>query len=333
MYAFAIEEYKLGEHMRRIFVSLTFLGLIVVVLASTVLGIGSVLRENAANASWKSNPVLFIHGISSASSDDCTRWNTAKSSLRGQGWSGDLTSIQYYTNDTNCDTSLESEAFHCTAYHDSGMDNGTSNEDLRHVSCKFAWYIWDHYTQYGRNVQIVAHSMGGLITRWALYVTTFERDFPPAEHIFPPYLLVRDIVTMGTPHHGAPNGYALLFCHDCLQGLQLETSSIVMQQLIDNGQNPQGSMETDWTMIGSRCDIVNVVSSNDSESMSGGHKILFQTPCYKHSDYMKDASNNIDAVAKRCDGVCGPSHIKYMLEETAPHALRDMYLALNAQYA
>ncbi len=255
----------------------------------------AIIRPNYVSAT--NYPVLFIHGISNSSSADCSEWNPAKSYLPGQGWSGHLASIKYYTNDTHCDVSITGEASHCTGYHDSGSSDGTNNEDVRHVACEFSWYIWDNYTQYGQNVQVVAHSMGGLITRWALYATPFE----PA---LPPYLLIQDVVTMGTPHYGAPPAYAFFYCGSCLQGSQIETAMPFMQELINSGQNPQGSAGTDWTMLGSTCDIANTLVGNDTEWMTSGHKVLFSSPCYDHGGYMGDTSNTWDASEQYCD-FCG----------------------------
>lgn len=276
---------------------------------------------HAAYVSSTAYPVLFIHGISNTSSTDCGEWNPAKSFLKSQGWSGALTSVQFYSHDTNCNANLASEAANCTGYHDSGSSDGTNNEDIRHVSCELAWYIWDHFTQFGQNVQIVDHSMGGLVTRWALYATPFE----PA---LPPFLLVQDIVTMATPHDGAPPAYAFFYCSSCLQGGQIETAMPFMQELINKGQNPQANAGTDWTMLGSQCDIANVLNSNDTAWMTGGHKVIFKSPCYGHGDYLNDTSNSSDASMLFCD-FCGTPPVTYSTDSSAPHALRNMFLALE----
>ncbi|HLG65534.1 MAG TPA: hypothetical protein VKY19_26655 [Ktedonosporobacter sp.] len=276
---------------------------------------------NASYVSSTAYPVLFIHGISNTSSTDCGEWNSAKSFLKSKGWSGTLTSLQFYSHDTNCNANLASEASNCTGYHDSGSSDGTNNEDIRHVSCELAWYIWDHFTQFGQNVQVVAHSMGGLVTRWALYATPFE----PA---LPPFLLVQDIVTMGTPHDGAPPAYAFFYCSSCTQGGQIETLMPFMQELINKGQNPQANDGTDWTMLGSQCDIANVLNSNDTAWMTGGHKVIFKSPCYDHGGYMGDTATSSDASMLFCD-FCGTPPVTYSTDNSSPHSLGNMFLALE----
>jgi triacylglycerol esterase/lipase EstA (alpha/beta hydrolase family) len=70
----------------------------------------------------------------------------------------------------------------------------TRNAHIRHLGYHLAWYIWDQYTSKGYTVQIVAHSMGGLMARYAISkVESGAADFPP-------YLYVEDVVTAGTPH-------------------------------------------------------------------------------------------------------------------------------------
>src|SRR6266705_86940 len=103
-----------------------------------------------------SDDVLFIHGINGGAANGspdtnaggCVRtWNNAEATFNELGWTGARKTVGYYINSNT---------------------EGTNNQDLRNIACQLAWYIFTNYTVHNRNVFIVAHSMGGLITRWAL---------------------------------------------------------------------------------------------------------------------------------------------------------------------
>lgn len=91
---------------------------------------------------------------------------------------------------------------------------GTSNESIKHLACELAWFIYDSYEaplpnagtnggfqcpagKYPCNVQIVAHSMGGLIMRWAMGQSGVSgNSFPPQP------LYVKDVIEFSTPNGG-----------------------------------------------------------------------------------------------------------------------------------
>ncbi len=293
----------------------------------------SALWENSTSI-----PVLFIHGLAnnqnylSGGCDAGTEWGTAMGLLSGSyGYDGMptwnpsiLRTIGYMQADYGCTENLfdDYDSIHCLGYFHSAAADGTWNEDIRHIACEFSWYIWDYYSSQGQPVDIVAHSMGGLITRWMLYATPFDPDFPP-------YILVQNVVTMATPHGGInnfgkipPNSLlgGMLCDLACNQILEMQQDQPFMQTLIhgstDNGhfypgQNPQGYTGTYWTMMGSPyCDVADYGTEalplkqsldywGDTVDMYGGMHILFtdQSPyvqynnggtCYQHGDYLTD---------------------------------------------
>lgn len=319
-------------------------------------------------------PVLLIHGFkngykgSGTDGWDCHNYFEGDAGgviryLRGSHqvnhttlrWRGSITTIGYYTGDTNCDASLQSQASRCVGYFDSNSFGthltGTHNEDIKHLGCELAWYIWNNYTSKGQNVQIVAHSMGGLITRWALYATQFDPKLPP-------YLLVQDVITFDTPHGGVPTAFYLIACvwdqktrrSDCQQSDELLDNSDFIHEMHDgsehnglhySGQNPQGAGPgTDWTMIGQGCD-EDPVDYHTATYMSGGHKVTFVNyhPCYGHGGFVTDwgpGSNQYpdssngdtqDADILWCDE-CAANPSLWQYWNTAPHALRLMLIAL-----
>src|SRR5690349_18790460 len=120
-----------------------------VVAIVIVLGSLSFMPAKPALAGSWNAPVLMLHGINTSSTVNCgPTFGTIKSFFNGQYYSTPR-SLGYYNWDTNCDDYPWSESYHCTNWYTSGSDNGSVNEDIRHVSCLVAWFIWDHYTQYG----------------------------------------------------------------------------------------------------------------------------------------------------------------------------------------
>ncbi len=279
-----------------------------------------------------SYPVIFVHGFNSNASIDCkaSYWGTAISFLHNTaGWQGSLVTVGYYKGDHDCDAYLGNYAAFCAS--ENAGNQGTTNEDLRHVSCELAWYIWENYTQYGINVQLVGHSMGGLLIRQALYDT-------PIDIYLPPYLLAQDAVTMSTPHGGIPIvGAAFFICGNCLQAEQMRTNNPFWETLNSYGQNPQGAgWGTDWTMFGSSCESwYNVfdpgVDWHSALDMTGGHKTEYlNPPCYDHGGYLKDTSTSFNADANWCDG-CGADVVSNS-SKSWPRSLENMALALDSQY-
>ncbi len=278
-----------------------------------------------ASTSW---PVIFVHGFSQQSKSDCNgSWGTAKSYLQSNGWHGSIIKVGYYGGDTNCDVALGNYAGNCTGYY--AGNQGTNNESIRHIACELAWYIWDNFTQYGRNVQLVGHSMGGLIIRWALYATPFDPNLPP-------YIGVQDVVTFATPHAGIPvAGAAFFICFECLQAQEMRNNNAFMVELTNYGQNPQGAgWGTDWSIYGSSCESwYNIfdpgVDWHSSLGMYSEHKVEFlNPPCYDHGGYLPDTSNS-DNLTVHWSSNSGSDAVGNT-SATWAHSLHAMLMALSS---
>jgi hypothetical protein len=130
-----------------------------------------------------------------------------------------------------------------------GNPFGTTDDPVMHLACLFAWYIYDDYTKSDLPVEILAHSMGGLITRAAIGGSSAgAAGFPPA-------LLVPDVVTVATPHGGI-GGIEATAAWWTNQGSEevadMQPGSTFMNTMGGSAyEKPQGTDGTHWALIGS----------------------------------------------------------------------------------
>lgn len=217
----------------------------------------------------KDRPILFIHGYSALGAGvNCnSAFGSLKNALRADGFTGTFVTIGFYDSDTNCDVNLRSI--------DGGIDNGSSWKTL---SKAFSRYVHDNYTAEAIPVDLVGHSMGGLIARGAVQGST------AGESGFSGQLLVEDVVTLATPHAGAA-WYSYL----CLWGQcsQLKPGASDLNWLA-TVPNPQGFGGTDWTVLGSTADDVVPDSSALSMGVPDARKVRYTN--LEHSDYQSNAT-------------------------------------------
>jgi hypothetical protein len=241
------------------------------------------------------------------------------------GYYGDSTHV----GDTNCDAYLQNYQSYCTSVPTSAI--GSNNEDLRHVGCELAWYIYENYTSVGLPVYVLAHSMGGLIIQWALE----QAGTAP----YPPALDVRAVVTMATPHSGI-DGTAnpwLALCNQCVQAAEMDPNGSFIQTLEGN-LNPQGSGGTTWTTVASEDD--QIITPSSALHMTGpkyvysfangGSGVSF--PDYTHTGLFADESAAQDASVLDCLGSCAaPSGTPtgYTLVSNTNHSLALAYNLLG----
>lgn len=217
---------------------------------------------------WFSNEDAFAPtGVSMARSLGHLGWNTAK-----------FRYISYYVGDVNCsnhgsaDDTIEHHGSHSAAAGDGWdahpSDNAGHVKDsqgnwshnqrayIQHLGWHLAWYIWFHYTNnttasiIDRGVDVVAHSMGGLMIGYAM------AKVQKGAEGWPPYLWVEDVITMGTPHTGTYTACGSNFPKQMDQMCPTEHDNFMIwmsqwgldPQAINSQRNIIG---TDWTLIGS----------------------------------------------------------------------------------
>ncbi|MDA3627679.1 hypothetical protein [Saccharopolyspora oryzae] len=140
----------------------------------------------------KQNTMLLVHGYNPEPPTKCNEstWDTALQYFHDSGGRdrSSMRTIGYYKGDAeHCDDVI-------------GDGEATRDRPIQDIAKDFANYIYRNYTSKGENVDIVAHSMGGLITRVAVLGTG------EGWKGFPPKVAVDNIVTLGTPHQGLING-------------------------------------------------------------------------------------------------------------------------------
>ncbi len=230
----------------------------------------------------KDRVVIFIHGWSAFGNGvNCaSSFGSLESRLRSEGFTADMVTVGFYDSDTNCDVNLRTW--------DSSIGNSTSWRDL---SKTFSQYVYSTYTANGITVDVVGHSMGGLIIRGAL------KGSSGGEGGFSAPLKIEDAVTLGTPHAGAA-----WYSSGCLWGqcAGLKPGNSDLTWLHQNG-NPQGAGGTEWTTLGSTADDVVPEDSATSMFIPESFKIVYSN--IEHSDYQ----SNSTSAGRTAQALAGPN--------------------------
>jgi hypothetical protein len=212
-------------------------------------------------------PVYLVKGY--APGDDrprCdSRWRSAISAMHRRGWIGQLVRVGFYawdTPDTGCDVNLTQ-----------GHAPGSRNTSIRDLGKSLAWNIYNVYSSKGKSIDLVGHSMGGLIIRAAL--AGYQRREPGWPGRGGEELYVEDVVTLGTPHAGTPffvnAACSALSTRQCEE---MKPGSRFMSWLAKT-PNPQAAGGTDWTLIGSSSDEVAPPETATPRSMGAHHRVAY----------------------------------------------------------
>ena len=207
-------------------------------------------------------PLLLVHGFT----DTCySAWNVSGANSQGvtlpqpnsDAWTyltnsgfSNIREVGYYNTESRCDENLvtDSGLTQCNSFGGSTGDYGTKNDRLDRLSCLLSWYIYANYTQYGEPVNVLAHSMGGLLIRFALGATAAHAAY------LPPVLWVNNVVTVATPHGGLGGPYHQAAANNGVSGVQFDmmnpaNTSYSFMSTIGGYQRPQGWGGTRWALI------------------------------------------------------------------------------------
>lgn len=212
--------------------------------------------------------ILLLHGWNAfgAGSNCASNFGPLESSLRTQGFTGDVVTVAFYDSDTNCDVDLADFG---------SISNSTSWRDLSKV---FSTFVYDTYTSQGVIVDVLGHSMGGLIARGAVLGSS------RGEAGFSPPLRVEDGVTLAAPHDGAAWYSSFCLWGQCA-GLKPGNADLDWLQEVGD---PQGVNGTEWTAYGSSSDAVVPLASALDMVVPPERRVALSG--IGHSDYMVDVT-------------------------------------------
>lgn len=277
-------------------------------IAAAVVSIFSLVSHVAlttqAQTATNKTPVILVHGYNNRAGN-CqginlgTYWKNAKGELMNRAGisASDVVPVSYY----RCDN----QGIDITGYgpgktYPFTKTNGTvkpraghtNNSSITVVAKDLAWFIHNEYTQKGRSVNIVGHSMGGLISREML------RRVQAGDPAFPRTIDVQKVLTMSTPHNGWGES-----CNENTQCREMSDGSAFLAEIQTNPA-PQGVNGTTWWAMATAgvgadakyltatCDVI----PTESAIAVGGTDLVYEKPCYKHNAYLNDKSQKLDAV-------------------------------------
>lgn len=212
----------------------------------------------APGRSDSESTVIFIHGYAPTGEHDCgSYFQKAWRYFKNKNWDGRLHTYGYYNGNTNCSYNYKKDR----------------NTSLNTVAKRFANRIHNLYSSKGKKVDIVAHSMGGLVVRTMLRHVALKSG----KDGWPRYLYIEDVVTLGTPHDGTNWAEA---CDKYRQCRQMEKGSHFIKGLGEALY--QSHMGTDWTLVSSFAD--SVVGEGSGVGARAQHKIQYRNlPGFDHN--------------------------------------------------
>ncbi|WP_461145795.1 esterase/lipase family protein [Salinifilum aidingensis] len=185
------------------------------------------------------NPVYFVHGYAPEGAVDCEAyWGRAQREFRERGWRGPLRTVGFYAGDTDCDVTV-------------GEDMQVSTDtSITRIAATFAQFLHRTHTRAGEPVDLVAHSMGGIITRVALLGSARGwAGYPNGK------LRVGAVTTLGTPHGGLSCDLRPEFCvHDQLRQQAPGSELVDVLHSSPNRLDRAWAGDTEWHVIGSEDD-------------------------------------------------------------------------------
>jgi pimeloyl-ACP methyl ester carboxylesterase len=181
--------------------------------------------------------LLLVHGYGDSDTGTDCNGSTWKNALRyyqdaGGRSRSSMTTIGYYAGDkARCDAMI-------------GDGAASTERPIQALAKDLASYIDAAYTSKGQPVDIVAHSMGGLITRVALLGSAQGWKGFPAKK-----LNVDNVVTLSTPHQGIADPAK----HSDRQWRQMNPDSGFLRRLHEKGSGlgDKWADGTDWSLVGS----------------------------------------------------------------------------------
>ncbi|MFW0786438.1 hypothetical protein AAFP35_18225 [Gordonia sp. CPCC 206044] len=248
--------------------------------------------------------IYLVHGYNDAGGSDCASlWGNAIDYFTSRGVDkSSIHTVGYYAGDKNCKDDVA---------------RADTDTRIKHVAAALANHIYNTDTRQGKSVDIVAHSMGGLVTRVAILGSALGwKGFPAGK------LKVGDVVTLATPHQG-------IIDRDKYKSVQwdsMEPGSTFLEVL----QEPAHRLDQpwakgiDWSFVG----------SNEDTTVFAGSGYDKDRPVQHKYRYLPDADHNISHTAMR---TLKPGGGKYNLRywharEGKPHDTTNGWAPLETAF-
>src|SRR5262249_32307138 len=134
-------------------------------------------------------------------------------------------------------------------------------DHIDRIACLLAWYVYDHYTAppggIPQAVNMLGHSMGGLVIRDAIARSGHDSGFPGP-------LRVLRAVAAASPMGSVAQPYSTL-APDTAQSNDMKSNSEFMQDMA-GFQRPQGAGGTFWGLVGASA----AANTNGCDDGAGG---------------------------------------------------------------
>jgi pimeloyl-ACP methyl ester carboxylesterase len=221
-----------------------------------ICAVAALLCAATASPALADNQLLLVHGYGAAEQGKDCNGSTWADALDYYGSAGgrsraSMTTIGYYPGDKGrCDAML-------------GDGRAGNDRPIQDVARDLAQYV----DGLGKPVDLIGHSMGGLIVRVALLGSAEGWDgFPNGK------LDVDNVVTLSTPHQGVASPGA----HDDEQWRQMRPGSGFLARLAASGLGESWADGTDWTLIGSHEDATVGYASGIDEGAAADQKLGYR---------------------------------------------------------
>lgn len=292
----------------------------------------SVAPTAAAN---RNRPIVFLKGLdgfgTDSGADVNSGWNNMMTSLQSYGWSNAMSGVAFYECDENYNINIENYGKpgasdihslelggrsqgenHHNEWFCSFLQGpiGTHDSDttLQHLAYHWSWAM---SSIFGTGcIEVVGHSMGGLIMRYA--AQRIEANDPD----FPNDLCIEDAVTLGVPHGGSDGDvpYGAETCTNwAYQCRQMLPTSNFISWLGTYARNPQAAGGTDWTAMGSLQDSSVSAYHATTDNFDPDHAYVYSD--HEHSSaqasgsqkhWRNSDSNSISAKVRATEADIGP---------------------------
>ncbi|WP_246011697.1 esterase/lipase family protein [Nocardia mexicana] len=218
---------------------------------------------SAAPAANGGDPVFLVHGYNDSGDSDCASlWGNAIDYFGSKGIDkSSIHTVGYYAGDSNCEVDL---------------GDADTNTRIKDVAAAFAHQIHNTNTSTGRSVDIVAHSMGGLVTRVALLGSAKGWEgFPAAK------LQVGDVVTLSTPHQGIVDKSK--YQSEQWDSMVPGSKFLEVLQAPENRLDQGWAQGVDWSVVG----------SDEDETANGDSGIDKDRPAQHKYRYLSDDKHDL----------------------------------------